>query len=85
MNTLLLFEIDLDIKYLSAEDGELHFVNGNMIRHHRSIYLWDIDTDKLLNITRYQEKNASQLQALSFEVTGHLQFFINQLKSGMTN
>jgi hypothetical protein len=85
VNVLSVFEIDLDIPSLSAKDGEYHLTNEKIIRHHRRIYLWDILTNELINITNSQERHHSKLNALSFEVTEHLQFIINQLKPSILN
>jgi len=78
INILFLFSIQLDIASLRAQDGEYQrSATGELIKHNREIYLYDLKTHTIQGISRNSNHNI--LAIPDGEITEHLSYLMQLL------
>jgi hypothetical protein len=82
INILFVLASDVDIDKLQAMDGEYHLADGEVIRHNRSIYLYDLHTAMGKDITLNSEVGET-LPVPADAMTEHLQDLVESVKRKM--
>jgi hypothetical protein len=79
VNILFLFKINLDVERIIARDAEYHMEGSSPIFHNREIFLLDIKTDDLINISN---KNiATDVRRYSTKIASeHLEYLFSKIK-----
>lgn len=78
INILFLFKVDLDIERISAYDAEYHLEEKKTIFHNRKIFLLDIETSKLINISNKDEIHSERYSAK--RASEHLDYLVSMVK-----
>lgn len=79
VNILFVFAGDTDIEKLKAMDGEYHLENGKVIRHNRSVYLYDLYSDMGWDIT-INSKAVGPVAIPEESMTEHLHYLVISVK-----
>lgn len=79
VNILFVLAGDVDIDKLQAMDGEYHLEDGRAVRQNRSIFLYDLHTTMVKDITR--DKRAAEPVPMPRDaMTEHLRYLVDSVK-----
>ncbi len=84
INILFVLAGQIDLSSLFAQDGEYHVENGNIVKHKRNIYLYDIRTSLGQNISEIGRRQDIMEIPLS-EMTSHMRYLVESVSSWLAS
>jgi hypothetical protein len=80
INILFLFSATLDVENLFAEDGESFHLDGKIARQNREIYLYDLSSGNIRNITASSSELGRVSRLDENLMTDHLAYMLKMIK-----
>jgi hypothetical protein len=78
VNILFLLAGQIDLATLFAQDGEYHIERGQIVRHKRNIYLYDVGTSLGQNIS-LTERREDAVEISSDAMTSHMRYLVESV------